>query len=62
MVKTEWIENKIIKLENDRNNNYWTDIRENQLQYLINIFKTGNYIDYSEEEIDFKLIHIFNYC
>jgi hypothetical protein len=62
MVKTEWIENKIIKLENDRNNNYWTDIRENQLQYLINIFKTGNYIKYSEEEIDYKLINIFNYC
>jgi hypothetical protein len=61
MVKAEWIENKIIKLENDRNNNYWTEIRENQLQFLFDIFKTGIYGDYSEEEINDELIYIYNY-
>jgi hypothetical protein len=61
MVKAEWIENKIIKLENDRNNNYWTEIRENQLQFLFDIFKTGVYRDYAEEEINDKLVFIYNY-
>jgi hypothetical protein len=61
MVKLEWMENKIVKLENDRNNGFWTDIRENQLQFLFKIYKTGNYIILSEDEINNKLIQIYNY-
>jgi hypothetical protein len=60
MVKAEWIENKIMELENDRNNNFWTDIREKQLQLLFNIYKTGIYEKYSEKEIKDKLVIIFN--
>jgi hypothetical protein len=61
MVKSEWMENKILKLENDRNNNYWTEVRENQLQFLIDVYKTGSYEKYSEEDINNKLVIIFNY-
>jgi hypothetical protein len=60
MVKAEWMENKIVKLENDRNNSFWSDIRENQLQFLFNIYKTGNYICLSEDDINNKLIQIYN--
>jgi hypothetical protein len=61
MVKAEWMEDKILKLENDRNNNYWSEIRENQLNFLFSIYKTGNYEKLTEKEIDDRLIILFNY-
>jgi hypothetical protein len=62
MVNEEWIENKIIRLENDRNNELWTDIREDQLKFLFSIYKTGNYVNYSEQDINDKLILIYNFA
>jgi hypothetical protein len=61
MVKAEWIEDKILKLENDRNNSFWSVIRENQLNFLFNIYRTGNYEKYSKKEINDKLVILYNY-
>jgi hypothetical protein len=61
MVKAEWMEDKILKLENDKNNNFWSEIRENQLNFLFNIYRTGNYVKYSEKDINDKLVILFNY-
>jgi hypothetical protein len=60
MVNSEWIENKILILENNRSKKLWTDIREKQLQFLFNVYKTGNYENYSEKEINDKLVIIYN--
>jgi hypothetical protein len=61
MVKSEWMEDKILKLENDRSNTFWSEIRENQLNFLFSIYKTGNYEKYTEKEINDRLIILFNY-
>lgn len=60
MVDHEWIEQKLIQLENDRCQNEWNEIREQQLIYLRNLYKTGEFIRYSAEVIDKQLVLIFH--
>ncbi|MEM0466518.1 MAG: hypothetical protein QXL17_03225 [Candidatus Thermoplasmatota archaeon] len=60
MVHHEWIEQKLIQLENDRCNNQWTEIRERQLQFLRELYSSGNFAQYTLENIIEQLVLIFH--
>ncbi len=60
MVEHEWIEQKLVQLENDRCQNEWDDTRERQLSYLRNLYKTGEFSRYSAEGINRQLVLIFH--
>jgi len=60
MVNSDWMEQKIIQLENDRSQGEWSEIREKQLKYLITLFSSGAFVDYSSEKITEQLILIFH--
>jgi hypothetical protein len=60
MVEKEWIKQKMIQLEQDRCNNQWTEIRENQLHFLQDLYKNGNFSIWTPEKITQQLILIFH--
>jgi hypothetical protein len=60
MVNKEWMEEKIIRLEHDLTDLYWSDVREKQLNYLINLHRTGDFTSYSIDQINERLITIFH--
>jgi len=51
MVNQEWIEDKISKMERDRLLENWTEIREKQFQYLLEIYRTGKFLKTSYSKI-----------
>lgn len=52
MVKQNWIESKISQLEADRLEDNWSKKREEQLQYLLRLYRTGEYNTYSVKQIN----------
>jgi len=60
MVHQDWIEGKILQLERDRAQSLWTEIREQQLRYLYEIYRTGKFTTATHDQINAHLIKIFH--
>ncbi len=60
MVNDTWMEQKITQLENDRSKSIWNNIREQQLRYLLSLYSSGAFMNYSSEHILHRLALIFN--
>lgn len=60
MVHQDWIERKIIQFERDQVQCSWTDVREQQLQYLYEVYRTGMFATETHEQINSRLIEIFH--
>jgi len=51
MVKQDWMEQRIIFIEKERNLNNWTKQKESTFQYLLNLYHTGRFIHLSKKQI-----------
>ena len=60
MVHQDWIEGKILQLERDRLQSSWTEIRKQQLRYLYEIYRTGQFATATQDHINSRLIQIFH--
>ena len=60
MVDHEWIEQKLIQLEKDRCSNQWSEIRERQLQFLRELYASGQFSSWTTETITQQLVLIFH--
>ena len=60
MVNEDWMEKKIIEFERNRSEGQWTDIREQQLNYLMRLYKSGSFAEKSQKNITEKLLSIFH--
>ena len=58
MVKDNWIEDKISKMEAKRLENKWTNKHEEQLQYLLQIYRTEYFSTYNMKQINERLANI----
>ena len=59
MVNQNWIEDKISKYEAERLLGNWSRKKEKQLQYLLNIYKTGRFLSVSYNQINAELNNIY---
>ena len=60
MVHEDWIESKILQFERDRTTHTWTEIREQQLRYLYEMYRTGRFATATPDQINSRLIEIFH--
>jgi hypothetical protein len=58
MVKESWIENKISKMEAKRLENKWSKRHEEQLQYLLKVYRTGDFSTYNMKQINERIANI----
>lgn len=57
MVKQDWMEQRIIHIENIRLQHNWTKQKESTFQFLLELYHTGRFIKLSKRQI---LKHINN--
>ena len=55
MVKPDWIEKKLSQYEAKRLQDQWTKENEKQFQYLLELYRTGNFQKYTYNQINAKL-------
>lgn len=58
MVKETWMENKMIKMESKRLDDNWSKKHEEQFQYLLKIYRTGDFSKYNVKQIHKQLAYI----
>lgn len=58
MVKDNLIENKISKMEAKRLEDKWSKKHEEQFQYLLKIYRTGDFSTYNMKQINERLANI----
>jgi len=51
MVKQEWMENQLIHIEHARNKKNWSEQREQQFRYLLELYHTGRFNKLSKKQI-----------
>lgn len=51
MVNHEWMENKLMFIENARNKQSWTLQHEQTFQYLLTVYRTGHFEKLSKQQI-----------
>ena len=59
MVQVDWIERKLIQFEEDRCWNQWTDKKEQQLMFLCDLYKSGDFAHRTAENIMYHLALFF---
>ena len=55
MVKHDWIEHQLIRIEHARNQANWSEHHDKQFKYLLNLYDTGRFTRLSKKQIEHHL-------
>ena len=62
MVQQNWIETKIMEYERDQQNKIWSNEKEKEFQFLLELYHTGRYLAMNKKQIQEEIILLKKRC